>query len=165
MYNKSIVNKIRKIIPLERFRHSLAVATLCQKIASYHKVSEKKAFLAGLLHDVAKDFSSRKIIGMVRNDPKIKGYKTIPSLHGIAGAEFVKKEFKITDEEVLNAIAYHVIPQDNPTPLEKIVYIADKLEINKDFPNRGYYIKLSLQNLDKCFEEMKKNSKKIKEEK
>ena len=45
---------IAKNMKSSRFEHSLSVASLCKKLAKLHKVDEKKAYMAGLLHDVCK---------------------------------------------------------------------------------------------------------------
>ena len=48
--------------------------------------------------------------------------------HGETAPSFVKKEYNIFDEEILNAIKYHVMGRPNMTDLEKVVFIADYVE-------------------------------------
>jgi predicted HD superfamily hydrolase involved in NAD metabolism len=47
--------------------------------------------------------------------------------------EIAKSEYGITDDEILNAIKYHTVGKAGMTLLEKIIYIADMTEENRDF--------------------------------
>jgi HD superfamily phosphohydrolase YqeK len=71
-------------------------------------------------------------------------------LHGIASANFVRHKFACTDKQVLNAIADHVMPPQHAPKLTMILYLADKLESNKNGnyqnPN-NYYLKKAEHNL------------------
>ena len=43
-----------------------------------------------------------------------------------------REEYGVTDEEILDAIYYHTIGRSKISPLSKIVYMADMLEVNRD---------------------------------
>ena len=49
-------------------------------------------------------------------------------LHAKAGAQIAKDKYKITDPDILNAIASHTTGRPGMSLLEKIVYIADYIE-------------------------------------
>ena len=53
-------------------------------------------------------------------------------LHGIIGADIVKKKYEYTDE-MCRAIYYHTTGITNMTLLAKIVYIADKIEDSRNY--------------------------------
>ena len=65
--------------------------------------------IAGPVHDYAKEKTDEQFI------EKIKAKKLDSDLlnwgnfiwHGVVGAEFIKDELKITDEEILNAVRRH----------------------------------------------------------
>jgi nicotinate-nucleotide adenylyltransferase len=58
--------------------------------------------------------------------------RTKPSLlHGRACAVVLKERFKINDDEVLKAIAVHTEGGRNMSPLAKVLYIADKMEMSR----------------------------------
>ena len=44
------------------------------------------------------------------------------------GCPIAKNEFGIKDEEILSAIRFHTIGKKEMTTLEKIIYLADKIE-------------------------------------
>jgi len=52
-------------------------------------------------------------------------------LHGRACAVVLKERFKINDDEVLKAIAVHTEGGRNMSPLAKVLYIADKMEVSR----------------------------------
>ena len=55
------------------------------------------------------------------------------NLHGPVGSYVAKHEFKIEDEDILQAIRYHTTGRAGMSNLEKIIYIADMIEPNRKF--------------------------------
>lgn len=53
-------------------------------------------------------------------------------IHPFLGAEVAKREYKIKDEDILNAIRYHTTGRAGMSVLEKIVFIADYIEPNRE---------------------------------
>ena len=51
-----------------------------------------------------------------------------PIIHGPLGAVRARRVFGITDNEVLSAIGCHTTCKSSMTALDKIVYLADKIE-------------------------------------
>lgn len=121
----------------KRFTHTQGVAEESVKLAKTHGADEKKAYLAGLLHDCAKDYSSKEKLKMcdkygIELDEILVNQTDLT--HPFLGAEVAKDMFGVTDEEVLGAIRYHTTGRENMTKLEKIVYLADFFE-----PSRQYF--------------------------
>lgn len=132
-----MIEKLRDYLPEKRLRHSLGVAeaacTLC-RILGY---DEKKAEIAGILHDNAKyikfcDVENYCIRYGIELD-ELESESTALS-HSIVGSYIARYEFGIDDEEVLNAIRYHTTGRPNMKPLEKIIFLADLIEKNRDYP-------------------------------
>ena len=95
----------------------------------------RRAALAGLLHDCAKGLKHEELIGTVdgasisvskveRDNPEL--------LHAKAGSVIAREKYGITDEEILSAIFYHTTGKPGMTLLEKIIFIADYIEPNRD---------------------------------
>lgn len=129
--------KLHYTLTPNRYRHTIGVAKECVQLAKRYGADSDKAYMAGLLHDCAKCMTDEEKLnlcdkyGMVLDDI----LKKQPDLtHSFLGAEVAKREYGITDEEILNAIAYHTTGRENMTLLEKIVFIADYIE-----PNREYF--------------------------
>ena len=98
----------------------------------------KKAYIAGLLHDVAKGKCRKGLKKIAQQySVDIDEFESInPELiHGKLGAKMVEIELGVDDEDILNAICWHTTGRENMSMLEKIVYIADLTEPGRDFEN------------------------------
>jgi nicotinate-nucleotide adenylyltransferase len=157
--NKTKISKqVKTTMSKKRFAHTLRVTRLAIEIAK--KVAPElvdKIFIAAMYHDVGKEFSDIQTTKLVKKWNK-RRYPTPHTLHGEAGAIYVKNKFGIIDKQVLTAIANHVIPPKNADILSMIIYCADKLEparTKDDVSNRMYYVKLAKNNLKQCFNELR----------
>lgn len=120
-----------------RLEHSLETEKLACKIADkFGGADPAKAAIAGLLHDIARDMEGSVLLQeamhkgiMVREVDR----RCPVLLHGRVAAIKVKDELGIYDPEILQAISSHVTGRRGWNMLEKIVYLADKIE-----PTRRY---------------------------
>ncbi|MDR2828983.1 MAG: bis(5'-nucleosyl)-tetraphosphatase (symmetrical) YqeK [Mycoplasmataceae bacterium] len=154
-----IQKKIKKMISKKRFQHTLAVAKIAKELASCHNVDPIKAYLAGILHDAAKEFSDKDILKLMENDAKIKKFPNVRTMHGVAAAHYAEQTFGVTDKEILDAISMHVIPNKKCSQLSMIIYLADKLEPSRTkYQNldRKALLLLAKINLKKAFKKVKK---------
>ena len=71
-------------------------------------------------------------------------------IHSSAGATFIKEELGIEDKEILDAICYHTTGRGNMTVLEKIVYLADKIEPARDYMDLGPIREMAEHDLDEA---------------
>ena len=118
----------------KRFFHSQGVAKTAKKLAKRFNQDENKAYLAGLLHDCAKNIDNNRLLTIIKEEIKTgfdeKELKNPKTFHAIVGAYLVKKEFKIEDEEIISAIRKHTIGDIKMSIFEKIIFLADKIEPN-----------------------------------
>ena len=121
-----------KYLGAKRLLHTLNVGYLSAHLADVFGCDKDKALIAGALHDCAKELPiekqnelAKKYSGDLFTEKKL--------LHSPAGATFAKEEFGIEDKEILDAICYHTTGRGDMSILEKIVYLADKIE-----PSRNY---------------------------
>lgn len=120
---------------LKRFNHSIGVAVTCIEIAKSNNVNLDldKLFIAGLLHDYSKYTSiseyERLLDKYCLDKDVLKENKKV--LHGICGYLVVLDELNISDEDILNAIKYHVFGNDSMSVYEEIVYLSDFVEPNR----------------------------------
>jgi predicted HD superfamily hydrolase involved in NAD metabolism len=129
-------DKLKKALPEKRYRHSLGVAKEAVRLAKIYGADEEKAYIAGLLHDCAKGYTIEKqteLCDELKVDLDEASRMCPPVIHGFLGVEIAKSEYGITDDEILNAIKYHTVGKAGMTLLEKIIYIADMTEENRDF--------------------------------
>lgn len=145
-----IKNYLKENLSSERYFHTLGVMQETIELAKRYNADIKKAEIAGLLHDNAKcmtkedlrKFISENLPDLDKNE--LKNYKT---LHAPVGAYFAKEKFKISDPEIISAIRWHTLGRVNMTLLEKIVFLADKIEKNtRDIEYRNQIIKILDEN-------------------
>lgn len=134
---EELIEELRANLDDERFRHSLGVMKTAAKLAEHYNVDVKKAEIAGLLHDCAKcmDLVSQLKIaenfGILQDDvEKREG----ALLHAPVGAIVAKRDYGITDKEILNAIRIHTTGDVKMSMLEKIIFLSDLIEPERCFP-------------------------------
>ena len=127
---------LQKSLKPQRFAHSLGVMDTAICLAKRFNVDEKKAGIAGLLHDCARQFETKDLIA---ESEKRHLYitdidKQLPILmHAPLGTAIAKEKYDVHDTEILKAIASHTVGGANMSELDKIVYLADMIEPHRDF--------------------------------
>jgi len=146
-----IKEKMKKILTLKRYNHTLGVEKVAIELAEKYGADVKKARKGALLHDCSKQFTLTKMHELCDCDETIATYGHLGELlHGIAGSVYAKKEFGITDEEVLNAIRYHTIGRRGMSLIEKIIYVADAIEPSRSNPEVPVIRRLAYESLDEA---------------
>lgn len=150
---QKIQEKLKTNLSHKRYIHSVGTAEVAKKLAIKYNADSEKAYLAGLLHDSAKEISLEKMNqlidskGIAFNDLARKS-KAI--LHGPAGSILIEEEYNIFDEEIQNAIFYHTTGKPDMSVLEKIIFLADYIEPSRDFPGVDELRKTADQDLNKA---------------
>lgn len=120
-----------------RYAHSISTMTTAKRLAEEYGEDPKRAAKAALMHDMAKKLDAETLRKYIKHE-KIKVSKEEMeagvTLHGIVAADLCKKLYGF-DEEMCSAIANHTMGKENMTMLEKIVFIADKIEPTRDYPD------------------------------
>lgn len=130
MYNiEKMTNDLKNNVSSFRYNHSLMVAEEAKKLAKHYKLDEEKAYVTGLIHDIAKDFSYEENHKWIKEyslskELYLEKYKDI--IHADIGSIVVKKWYNL-DNEICNAILYHTIGNINMTKFDKIIFLADKI--------------------------------------
>lgn len=151
MYNiEKIKEDLKNNLSEFRFEHSLLVAMEAKKLANHYNFDEDKAYIAGLVHDIAKDFTDEENSKWIKeynlsDDMLSTEYKDI--VHGIIGSLAVKKWYNL-DDDICNAVRYHTIGNVPMSILDKIVFLADKIARKKTNPIIEKERILAYQNLD-----------------
>ncbi len=150
-----IKNELAKRLTLERYEHSLRVADTAIQLAKTHRLSESKAELAALLHDVAKCKPKNELKKwLMENLHEKKIFSFHHELwHAPVGSLIAKEQFSIDDEDILNAICYHTTGRANMSSLEKLIYVADMVEPGRVFPNVEQLREVAKTNIDKAMKD------------
>ena len=145
---KMWIEKLFDALSMKRFSHSLAVAWSAWRLAQIHGVDRWKAETAALLHDCAKCLPLGQMQAIctenhLTEDPDI--LKSGALMHSIAGAWLAEHEYGLKDPDMLRAIRVHTTGCEEMTPLDMVVFLADKIE-----PTRKPYPALDKVRITAC---------------
>ena len=133
-----------------RVNHVLGCRDTAVELAKRWGADETDAARAGILHDVTKALDGPLQLtlcaeyGTILTDFEIKYPKTLHALTGALVAERIFGE----NEAVVNAIRHHTTGKADMSLLEKIIYVADYMEPNRDFPGVEDLRRLAFSDLD-----------------
>lgn len=114
--------------------HVLRVADEAARLATIHDVDRDAARIAALGHDILRNHSPERLLqicdeqGFVadavdRMEPIL--------LHGPLAVAILREQYKVIDADVLGAVAAHTTARPGMTRLQKLLFIADKIEPHK----------------------------------
>ncbi len=136
MTKNEVIDKLKHRLSAKLFKHALATGDMSKQLAKIYKLSEEKAYLAGVLHDCAKNMSKKELLLYAHNHKIPVDSITLiqPSLlHGAVGANIAKLEFEVDDPEILHAIEIHSTGSKSMSLLDKVLYVSDSAEPNRDY--------------------------------
>ncbi len=137
MYNtQQYIDLISRCLSKKRFIHSLNVADSALELAKKYGADEYKAYISGILHDIMKEeqLNLQKMY-IERNGESPNPYMSKSVYHQMSGAAYCRLELGIEDKEILNAIRYHTTGRRGMTLLEKVVYTADFISADRQYPD------------------------------
>ncbi len=113
-----------------RYLHTIRVAETAVEIARLYNINITQVNCAAMLHDITKEKSVEWQRKMLEKNDVTDHYllNVVPIMHAYTGALYVKEQFGIVDQNVLEAIKYHTIGNINMNDIAKVVYIADYIE-------------------------------------
>ena len=165
MLEKKVIGKykayLKENLSKKRYNHSVNVAGAALELARKYGGDADKAYIAGLLHDCAKELDIDKQLELaVKSNLDVCDIekRATPLYHAIAGSELVKTEFDITDKEIIHAIRYHTVACKDMPKLSQIVYLADLISEDRDYKDVKKMRKYADQSLEKAMYEALKFS-------
>lgn len=139
MYNTDeYLSLIKSRLSEYRFTHSVNVAKSAVELAEKYGADKEKAYVAGILHDVMKEENldvQREFIE--KNGEKMTSLELNSKsiYHQMSGSAYAKIELHIDDEDILNAIRYHTTGRKNMSLLEKVIFTADFISAERNYPD------------------------------
>ena len=128
--------EMKKRLSEKRFVHTLGTAECAVTLAHRFGADADTLYLAGLLHDVTKEWSDDAQLNFFaeRGIMICNTQKLCPQLfHAISGAVVAGEEFG-ANETVCNAIRWHTTGRAHMCKEEMILWLADLIEPNRNFP-------------------------------
>ena len=128
---------LEKSLKTSRYQHSLGVAETAVFLARRFGVDEEQAQVAGLLHDCAREFRNEDLITEAEKRLIMVGNieRQMPLLlHAYVGSRLVTEKYGVSDHAIEQAIWRHTVGGAKMTKLDKIIWFADMIEPNRDYP-------------------------------
>ena len=143
--------RINRDLKERRVIHTKNVVREALRLARKYGADEKKAEIAALLHDIARNLPEEKMDAYVRDlglDSHYIGNKNLA--HSKVGVYLIKRDFGIEDEEILNAVSYHTTGRENMALLEKVIFLADAIEPGRTYPGVEELRELAYEDIDRA---------------
>jgi predicted HD superfamily hydrolase involved in NAD metabolism len=121
-------------VPAGLAEHILRVSDEAVRLADIHGIDREAAKIAALGHDLMRAMSDERLLRICDE----QGYAADPVdrmepilLHGPLAVQVLREQYKVLDADVLGAVAAHTTARPGMTPLQKLIFIADKIEPQK----------------------------------
>ncbi len=149
-----IENDLTKLLKPSRMRHTHGVAYTAESLAMAYGEDPQRAFLAGMLHDIAKYLTNEDLVSFCRaHSIEITDdeYAAPYLLHAKAGAKMSEDRYCVRDPEILRAIRFHTTGRPGMSLLEKIIFTADYIEPGRHHSEALPELrKMAFRDLDGC---------------
>jgi predicted HD superfamily hydrolase involved in NAD metabolism len=121
-------------LPRGLVEHIEGVVAEARRLAHLHGADEERAALAAWGHDIARALSPAELLAEAHRlglaaDPAEDQAPIL--LHGVIGAAILSRDYAIDDAAVLAVARYHTTGRAGMSILEKVVFLADKVEASK----------------------------------
>lgn len=154
MQKEQILHYVKTHLTTARYQHVVGVAAAAKQLAIQYGGDPEQAEIAGLLHDVAKQLPLEKMQSLAQRsfgdtlDTEIMVNGNL--LHGYAAVTMARELFGVTDATLLASLAHHTTGAPVMNTLEKIVFLADYIEVHRTFPGVETLRALAKQDLDRA---------------
>lgn len=151
--SKDKLEKLEELIGEYRFNHSLGVMETAEKFCKDFGEDPEKGKIAGLFHDCGKFLNKKQAFEFIKENNLVypdEYLENFQLLHPHLGADVARIVFDITDEYILDAIRYHTTLRENPSLLDKIIFITDAIEPGRDFEGVDHLRGLANENIDQA---------------
>ncbi len=147
---EALTEVVCSLLAPKRVPHVLGCREAAVALAKRWGADETDAARAALLHDITKALDGPLQLtlchayGIILDNFSAQNPKTLHALTGSAVAQRIFGE----KDSVVSAIRSHTTGKADMTLLEKIIYVADYMEPNRDFEGVGHMRTLAYSDLD-----------------
>lgn len=148
-----MIKKLSGLISNSRLEHSVGTMEIAVKLADRYGLGKEQASLAALLHDCAREMGDEELLSIAAEEglPVGEMEKLLPVfLHGPVGAVIARKKFGVTDSKILRAISLHTTGTSKMEMLDKIIFVADKVEPGRRYSGVEKLRELAFIDLNEC---------------
>lgn len=133
--DNSIKDEVIARITPKKIQHTYGCIKAGRELAEKWGENVENCENAMLFHDITKHYTKEEQLnacekyGIIVDEIEKTSYKL---LHAKTASEVARQEYKMNDE-VADSIKYHTTLRGNMKLIDKIVYLADYIEENRDF--------------------------------
>ena len=121
-------------VPAGGAEHVIRVVAEARRLAAIHGADVEAATIAALAHDLLRAHSDERLLTIAEE----QAYELDPAdrmapilLHGPLAVQILQERYNVLDGDILGAVAYHTTANEGMTLLQKVIFIADKIEPHK----------------------------------
>jgi predicted HD superfamily hydrolase involved in NAD metabolism len=133
----AIASKLRaavEALPPKLRDHILRVEAEAMSLSRIYGQDPERASIAALGHDLVRHKNNEELLDLARRydiDPDPVELAAPILVHGPIAARMLVRDFDLHDEEVIEGVDCHTTARPGMTMIEKMLFIADKIEPNK----------------------------------
>lgn len=146
--------RLRSQVDERRYQHCLNVGAMAVKLAKQYQVNSSLAEIAGVYHDITKQWDLKQQRYYL--EKYLPTFITEPpaTWHAKTAAFYLEHNLGYSNHEILTAISKHTTGDVIMSELDKIIFIADKISIERTYPEVNQFRDLAFKNLDQAFQEI-----------
>jgi predicted HD superfamily hydrolase involved in NAD metabolism len=121
-------------VPAGLAEHVLRVSDEAVRLAGVHGIDRDAARTAALGHDILRAHAGERLLQIAQE----QSYALDPAerlepvlLHGPLAVPILREQYRVVDADVLGAVAAHTTARPGMTRLQKLIFVADKIEPHK----------------------------------
>ena len=118
-------------VPAGLAEHVVRVVDEAVRLADLHGVDKQAVRIAALGHDLLRALNNERLLGIAADQsyPADAVDRMEPILlHGPLAVAILREQYKVLDADILGAVAYHTTAHAAMTPLQQLIFLADKIE-------------------------------------
>ena len=155
----SLRERVSGTMSEKRFVHTAEVEKMAAYIGSIY-APEKVMMLraAALLHDITKEYTTERQLEICKQkgvELEIDAYFAPKTLHARTAAALIPEEYAdLADEELISCVRWHTTGREGMTLEEKIIYLADYIDMSRRFEDcvrlREYFLSALPEKMDEA---------------
>lgn len=121
-------------VPAGLAEHVVRVLDEALRLAEIHGVDKQDVRIAALGHDLLRGLNNERLLGIAADQAfavdDVDRMEPI-LLHGPLAVPILREQYNVLDADILGAAAYHTTGHPGMTRLQKLIFLADKIEPEK----------------------------------
>lgn len=149
---EALVQAVANQMSDKRLQHVLRVEAMALQLARIYGGDLEQVSVAALVHDYAKEREDEAFLTLIDEGDYPDDLCQFGNAiwHGLVGADMIQRELGIDDAAILQAVRVHTTGSANMSLLDKIIYVADYVEIGRTFPIVEEARKIAFQDIDEA---------------